>query len=47
MFYKNYTKPFEASYIDLLADDMCQADKDEVFASTGDSPNRSSFFCVL
>jgi len=38
MFYKDYTKPFETSYIDLLADNMCQADINEVFASNGVSP---------
>ena len=38
MFYKNYTKPFETHYVDLLADNMCQADIDEVFASNGLSP---------
>ena len=47
MFYKNYTKPFEAHYIDLLADDMCQADIDEVFASNGVSPKDAVTHSVL
>ena len=38
MYYKNHVKPFEVEFIDLLADNMCQVDKDEVFATSGQSP---------
>jgi len=38
MLYKKYTKPFETHFVDLLADDMRTADKNEVFASHGLSP---------
>ena len=47
MFYRNYTKPFEPHYIDLLADDMCQADINEVFASNGVDPKTAVTQSIL
>ena len=38
MYYKNHVKPFEVEFIDLLADNMCQVDIDEVFATSGQNP---------
>ena len=34
MYYKDHVKPFEPSYIDLLAENMCKGDRDEVFATS-------------
>ena len=38
MYYKDHVKPFEPFFIDLLADNMCQVDIDEVYATSGQSP---------
>ena len=48
MFYKDHVKPFEPHFIDLLGNDMCQADQDEVYATCGNSPKTglvSSIMC--
>jgi len=47
MYYKDYVKPFEPSFIDLLADDMCQVDKDEVYATSGQSPKTALLSSVM
>ena len=49
MYYKDHIKPFEPSFIDLLADNMCQVDIDEVYATSGQSPKTallSSISCT-
>ena len=47
MYYKDHTKPFEPSFIDLLADNMCQVDIDEVYATSGQSPKTALLSSVM
>ena len=47
MYYKDHVKPFEPSFIDLLGDNMNSVDKDEVFATSGQSPKRALFSSVM
>jgi hypothetical protein len=47
MYYKDHVKPFETSFIDLLATDMCQEDEDEVFATSGYSPKTALLSSVM
>ena len=41
MYYKDHVKPFEPSYIDLLGDNICEVDKDEVYATSGQAPKEA------
>lgn len=45
--YKEFTKPFEVEYIDILADNMCQVDRDEVYATSGLSPKTALLSSVM
>jgi hypothetical protein len=47
MYYKNHIKSFETDFIDLLSDNMCQVDKDEVFATSGQSPKTALLSSVM
>ena len=47
MYYEDNVKSFEPYFIDLLADDMCQVDKDEVFATSGQSPKTALLSSVM
>ena len=47
MYYKDHTKPFEPSFIDLLADNMCSVDKEEVYATSGQSPKTALLSSVM
>jgi hypothetical protein len=47
MYYKNHIKSFETDFIDLLSDNMCQMDKDEVFATSGQSPKTALLSSVM
>ena len=47
MYYKNHVKPFEVEFIDLLADNMCPVDKEEVYATSGCSPKTALLSSVM
>ena len=41
MYYKEHVKSFEPFYVDLLGDNMCEVDKDEVYATSGQTPKEA------
>ena len=45
--YKEFTKPFEVEYVDILADNMCQVDRDEVYATSGLSPKTALLSSIM
>jgi len=47
MYYKDHIKSFETSFIDILSDNMCQVDKDEVYATSGQSPKTALLSSVM
>ena len=47
MYYKDHVKSFETSFIDLLADNMCPVDKEEVYATSGYSPKTALLSSVM
>ena len=47
MYYKDHVKPFEPSYIDLLAENMCKGDRDEVFATSGKNPKEALVLSIM
>ena len=47
MYYKDHIKPFEPSFVDILADNMCQVDIDEVYATSGQSPKTALLSSVM
>ena len=47
MYYEGFIKPFEPHFIDLLVDDMCQVDIDEVYAAHGVNPRDAVRSSVL
>ena len=47
MYYEDHVKSFEPCFIDLLADNMCQVDKEEVFATSGQSPKTALLSSVM
>ena len=47
MYYKDHVKPFEPYYVDILARNICQVDKDEVYACSGYSPKSAILHSIL
>ena len=47
MYYTEFTKPFEVEFVDILADNMCQVDRDEVYATSGLSPKTALLSSIM
>jgi hypothetical protein len=47
MYYKAHIKPFEPYYVDILARNICEVDKDEIYACSGFNPREAILKSIL